>query len=372
MTFSVTVVVPAHNAARTLSACLDSVYAQTHRPHQVIVVDDGSTDATARIARAYTAGGGPGGGPAGGRAEGSAGGPAGGPPCELIRQWPNRGVSAARNAGIAAATGEVIFFLDSDEALTPDSVANALEILEKDPECGCVHGVIAPEPLFDDGPVERYRVLHAHWWRVRGTGVVETAFFAQAAVRREVFERIGGFDESLRDSEDLELSDRLAPHYRIVLTDRVVAHHDEVERLGPLLAETYRRALVLVPALASARRGGRRNLTANSPASVAAAAFTLAALPLAGRWPVLPAAGLAAFCAANAGLLRFAARRHGPAFAPYAAGVHFLVVGSLLTGAGVGALRMLRPGRRAVPRAVPVVPTPRTQPSAPPAPGERN
>ncbi|MFJ4792449.1 glycosyltransferase family A protein [Kitasatospora purpeofusca] len=377
MTFSVTVVVPAHNAARTLSACLDSVYAQTHRPHQVIVVDDGSTDATARIARAYTAGGGPGGGPAGGRAEGSAGGPAGGPPCELIRQWPNRGVSAARNAGIAAATGEVIFFLDSDEALTPDSVANALEILEKDPECGCVHGVIAPEPLFDDGPVERYRVLHAHWWRVRGTGVVETAFFAQAAVRREVFERIGGFDESLRDSEDLELSDRLAPHYRIVLTDRVVAHHDEVERLGPLLAETYRRALVLVPALAAARRGGRRNLTANSPASVAAAAFTLAALPLAGRWPVLPAAGLAAFCAANAGLLRFAARRHGPAFAPYAAGVHFLVVGSLLTGAGVGALRMLRPGRRAVPvaptpRAVPAAPTPRTQPTAPPAPGERN
>lgn len=55
MTFSVTVVVPAHNAARTLSACLDSVYAQTHRPHQVIVVDDGSTDATARIAERYAA-----------------------------------------------------------------------------------------------------------------------------------------------------------------------------------------------------------------------------------------------------------------------------------------------------------------------------
>ncbi|MER5352667.1 glycosyltransferase family A protein [Kitasatospora sp. NPDC002551] len=324
MTFSVSVVIPAHNAARTLAACLDSVYAQTHPPHQVIVVDDGSTDATARIAENHPR-------------------PAQGPPCTLIRRWPNRGVSAARNAGIAAASGDVVFFLDSDEALTPDSVANALEILAEDPECGCVHGVIAPEPLFDDGPVERYRVLHAHWWRARGAGVVETAFFAQAAVRREVFERIGGFDESLRDSEDLELSDRLAPHYRIVLTDRVVAHHDEVDRLGPLLAETYRRALVLVPALVAARRGGRRNLTANSPASVAAAAFTLAALPLARRRPLLPAAGLAAFCAANAGLLRFAARQHGPAFVPYTAGVHFLVIGSLLTGAGVGALRMLLP-----------------------------
>ncbi|WP_380283383.1 glycosyltransferase family 2 protein [Kitasatospora purpeofusca] len=331
MTFSVSVVIPAHNAARTLAACLDSVYAQTHPPHQVIVVDDGSADATARIAEGYRR-------------------PAGGPPCTLIRQWPNRGVSAARNAGIAEATGDVVFFLDSDEALTPDSVANALEILEKDPECGCVHGVIAPEPLFDDGPVERYRVLHAYWWRARGAGVVETAFFAQAAVRREVFERIGGFDEGLRDSEDLELSDRLAPHYRIVLTERVMAYHDEVDRLGPLLAETYRRALVLVPALASARRGGRRNLTANSPASVAAAAFTLAALPLARRRPALPAAGLAAFCAANAGLLRLAARRHGAAFVPYAAGVHFLVIGSLLSGAGVGALRMLLPGNQAARR----------------------
>ncbi|WP_422724135.1 glycosyltransferase family A protein [Kitasatospora purpeofusca] len=65
MAFSVTVVVPAHNAARTLSARLDSVYAQTHRPHQVIVVDDGSTDATARIAQAHAAGGGPAGGSAG-------------------------------------------------------------------------------------------------------------------------------------------------------------------------------------------------------------------------------------------------------------------------------------------------------------------
>ncbi|MFE8938056.1 MULTISPECIES: glycosyltransferase family 2 protein [unclassified Streptomyces] len=331
MTQTVSVVIPAHNSARTLDACLRSVYAQTHPVHEVIVVDDGSTDATAEIARRH--------------------------PCTLLGDGVNRGVSAARNTGIAAATGDVLFFLDSDEALTPGSVEAALEILRADPACGCVHGVIAPEPLVDDGPVEWYKTLHAHWWRARGAGVVQTALFAQAAVPREVFARIGGFDESLRDSEDLELSDRLAPHYRIVLTERVAAHHDEEHRLGPLLAETYRRALLLVPALRSARAGGRSHLTANTPASVLAAAFLLLGSPVLavllpllgapGAWAALPAAaGLLAFCLANAGLIGFAARRRGAAFAPFFTAVHLACHAALLAGAAVGALRTLPPGRR--------------------------
>ncbi|MFD7814949.1 glycosyltransferase family 2 protein [Streptomyces sp. NPDC059785] len=317
--------IPAHNTSRTLAACLDSVLAQSRPADEVIVVDDGSTDRTARIAHGY--------------------------PCTVIRLAPNRGVSAARNAGIAAATGDVLFFLDSDEALGPDSVAAALEILDADPRCGCVHGIIAPDPLFDDGPVERYKTLHAYWWRARGVGEVETAFFAQAAVRREVFERVGGFDETLRDSEDLELSDRIAPHFTIVLTDRIVARHDEEHRLGALLAETFRRALLLVPALRSAHRGGRGNLTANSPASVATAAAFFAALPFAVVAPVLPVLALLAFCAANAGLLRFAARHRSAAFVPFFTGVHLLAHGALLSGAALGALCMAAgaPTGRAVP-----------------------
>ncbi|MGY0070351.1 glycosyltransferase family 2 protein [Streptomyces sp. QTS137] len=318
MPHSVSVVIPAHNASRTLAACLDSVHAQTWPIHEVIVVDDGSTDRTGEIARSR--------------------------PCTVVRLEPNRGVSAARNTGVAAATGDIVFFLDSDEALTPDSVAAAVEILAADPECGCVHGVIAPAPLFDDGPVEWYKVLHAHWWRARGVGEVETAFFAQAAVPRRVFEVVGGFDERLRDSEDLEFSDRLAPHFRIVLTDRIVARHDEEHELGALLAETFRRARLLVPALRSARRGGRRNLTANSPASVAAAALFFLTLPLAPLWPPAPAAGLAAFCVANLGLLRFTARQRGARFVPFFVAVHLAAHGALLSGAALGALHA--PGER--------------------------
>lgn len=315
MTLSVSVVIPAYNAERTLAACLDSVYGQTSPVHEVIVVDDGSTDRTAAIAQGY--------------------------PCTLISGGGNRGVSAARNAGVAAATGEVVFFLDSDEALTEDSVANAVEILLDDPECACVHGLMAPDPLFDDGPVERYRMLHSYWWRVRGVGESQTAFFSQGAVRRAVFDHLGGFDESLRDSEDLEFSDRLAPHYRIVMTDRIMAYHDDEYRLRPLLGEIFRRAQLLVPAMASARRGGRSNLTANTPGSVGTAALFLATLPFPFWYPLLPVLAFLAFCGANAGLLRFVARHRGLGFVPFCAGMHLLVHVVLLTGAAVGALRML-------------------------------
>ncbi|NJQ05520.1 glycosyltransferase [Streptomyces lonarensis] len=61
-------------------------------------------------------------------------------------------MSAARNRGAAAASGDVLFFLDSDQALSPDSLRNAVELLDADPRLGCVHGIIAAEPLVDDGP----------------------------------------------------------------------------------------------------------------------------------------------------------------------------------------------------------------------------
>jgi GT2 family glycosyltransferase len=80
-------IVPAHNAAETLAACLQAVF-DAAPPAQVIVVDDASTDATAEIAVRFA--------------------------CELIRLPANRGAAAARNVGAAMAWGDILFFLDSD------------------------------------------------------------------------------------------------------------------------------------------------------------------------------------------------------------------------------------------------------------------
>ncbi|WP_084557688.1 glycosyltransferase [Hamadaea tsunoensis] len=311
----VSVVIPAYNRVRTLPLCLDSVARQTRTPDEVIVVDDASTDGTADLAASLGA--------------------------TVVRLPVNGGVSVARNAGVAASSGEVLFFLDSDEALAEHSIANALELLAGG--YGVVHGVIAPEPLIDDGPVEWYKTLHAYFWRKRGAGEVPTAFFAQAAMPRHVFDEVGPFKPELRDSEDLEYSERLAPRHRILLTDRISARHDEEHRLWPMLREQFRRSLLLGETLFAARRSGRTSLTANRPLGILAVGLMLVALGLSllSPWSLVAAAGfLALFTAADPGLLSFVARRKGIPFLLYFLCLHLLTHVALVAGAVVGLLRL--------------------------------
>ena len=97
---AVTVIVPSYNVASTVVRCLDSVYAQTYGDLEVIAVNDGSTDDTLQVLRNYR------------RSHES---------LVLIDQR-NQGLSAARNTGLDAATGEYIFFLDSDDYLGPKEI----------------------------------------------------------------------------------------------------------------------------------------------------------------------------------------------------------------------------------------------------------
>ncbi|MCI4066783.1 glycosyltransferase family 2 protein [Micromonospora sp. R77] len=311
---TVSVVIPVYNAAKTLRRCLESVAAQTHPPVEVLVVDDGSTDGSRAVAA-------------------SAG-------VRVLAQPVNGGVSAARNAGVAASTGEVVFFVDSDVALAPDAIGNALAVLADDPRCGCVYGVYAPTPLIDDGPVERYRVLHLHSALTRAVGPVDTAVFALAAVPRAVLRELGPFDENLRSAEDDEYSERLLTGYRIRLTDTVVGWHDEADRLLPLLGEQYRRAQLLPWSLRNRYR--RRGLALNPTVGVLAAGLTVLTLPAAflGPYgPAVPAACLALFTAADPPLVALLRRSGGTGFCVQALGVHLLVNVALITGAVVGLVR---------------------------------
>lgn len=311
----VSVVIPNYNYEKTLGKCLESVFTQTMRPYEVIVSDDASTDGSCEVAARF--------------------------PCRVVRAPHNRGVSAARNAGVVASTGDILFFVDSDAALAPDAIENAVRLLEENERYGCVHGIFAPEPLIDDGPVEWYRTLHTYYGRIRGIGPTVTAHFVAAAMPRHVFEEIGPFDENLRDMEDIEYSDRLSEKYEILLTDQVVMYHDEADRLLPLLREQYRRAQLLVP-FAAAHRSRPGTLWLNSRTGVMAAAFTMATLPaplLSRRLAALPLAGLAVFSAADPKLSRFVLKQRGAGFLGYFTAIHFVVNASIVAGAGVGALR---------------------------------
>jgi len=106
MTMTISVVIPAYNSAKYIRRAIDSVLAQTRRPDEIIVADDGSTDDTAGVVETY------------------------GSDVQLIHQE-NAGASAARNAGINAATSEWIAFLDSDDEWLPEKLQLQSELLSR-------------------------------------------------------------------------------------------------------------------------------------------------------------------------------------------------------------------------------------------------
>jgi len=191
----VSAVVPAWNAARHLQACLASVLAQ-RGPFtlEVIVVDDGSQDNSAEIARGHA-------------------------DVRCIRQA-NAGPSAARNRGIEAAQGEYLAFLDADDLWPAGKLTAQLEVLQRAPEAALVFG----DCRQFDAQGARARTefeangLGAAAW---GRGCIVPQAYARlldnnfittgsVVARRAALERAGGFAEDLRLVEDLDLWLRLA------------------------------------------------------------------------------------------------------------------------------------------------------------------
>jgi len=183
----VSAVMPAFNVAWCVRRAIDSVLAQTLREHELIVIDDGSTDDTAKVLASYGAG------------------------INVISQE-NRGMSAARNRGIRAARGAFISFIDADDHWRPEKLARQIELLQQRPDVGFCSTAARVENADGD-------VLNLWRCRQRGTDVLETLFAENAAiaggcsavvVRRELLDQVGLFDETLRGFEDPDLWIRLA------------------------------------------------------------------------------------------------------------------------------------------------------------------
>jgi glycosyltransferase involved in cell wall biosynthesis len=183
----VSVVIPVFNGARFLAEAVHSVNAQGYRPLEVIVVDDGSTDGSGAVAA------------------GLAG-------VRCLRQE-NAGPAAARNAGVAVASGEFVAFLDADDLMTPDRLDLQVGHLQEHPEVGCVLG--RQELLVEPG-------VEPPEWAIRAAASAEgeTELFGTGQVhsitilaRRAAFNRVGGFDPGFNRAgmggEDLDWLFRL-------------------------------------------------------------------------------------------------------------------------------------------------------------------
>lgn len=177
----VSVVIPAYNAERYLGEAIESVLAQTYQPLETIVVDDGSSDRTAEVARA----------------------------CDEVTVivQENSGPSAARNRGFAASRGEFIAFHDSDDAMTPDKLAVQVGYLLDNPGAGCV--LAEQELLIEPGAELPFWVAGAKVEMVMPPRPPELAdeplvHPMTMVLRRGTFERVGGFDESMRAAEDFD------------------------------------------------------------------------------------------------------------------------------------------------------------------------
>jgi glycosyltransferase involved in cell wall biosynthesis len=187
------VVIPTHNRVNMVGRALRSVAAQTFQDYEVILVDDGSTDSTPAFLDTVR-----------------------GPRCHVFRNDSSRGVSAARNRGVEAASGEWIAFLDDDDEMRPEALAVLHARVAAFPQLDFLWGGRRVHEIDGTG---RYVALREDNWTGVPSSVSGSAFLdlvlhiatnSAFTIRRSVLQAVGGFDEQLRLSEDRDLFIKLA------------------------------------------------------------------------------------------------------------------------------------------------------------------
>ena len=165
----VSVVIPVFNGERFLAEALESVFAQTVPPAEVIIVDDGSSDGSVAVAGTF--------------------------PGATVLELPHRGVSAARNTGVRASSGDYLAFLDADDTWGTTKLERQLELSRSNPDAGIV---MVRQGYRFEGPVPA-------WFRGPTDGGSEPGFQPSGwFMPRETWERVGLFDETMTHSEDTD------------------------------------------------------------------------------------------------------------------------------------------------------------------------
>ena len=225
---AISVVIPAFNAERYLAAAIDSVFAQTLQPDEIIVVNDGSTDRTAAVLAAY------------------------GDRITVLSQA-NGGISVANNRGVAAARGSFFCFLDADDLWVANKLEKQMEWMTKHPETEAVFGHVRQFVSEDLNENDRSRFLYPSDPQA---GVMKITML----IRRAAFDRVGTFDESLRNADFVDWYARALDHGLCthMLPEVVALRRQHNTNLGVVAREVQRRDNVAVLKRALDRRRAAR------------------------------------------------------------------------------------------------------------------
>lgn len=211
----VSVVIPTYNRAHLLSEALDSVFAQTYKDYEVILIDDGSSDGTEALIQKQYAG-----------------------RLRYVKQK-NAGISGARNRGIALAAGKYIAFLDSDDRWLPEKLGKQFSYMEAHPKTGLLCTKLARYEIGGDGKNEICPAgFPKHFSELlEGPNFIPTT---TTMVRKECFEKVGVFDPNLPVAEDWDLWIRIGKVYEMhCLEDVLAEHRDHPQKTTKDLTKVY-------------------------------------------------------------------------------------------------------------------------------------
>lgn len=214
----ISAILPVYNEESTIRTTLDCLFAAAIPGMEIIVVDDASTDNTAKICLEY--------------------------PVTLLRQSENHGPAYSRNYGVAHSTGEWLLFLDADISFDSDLIRRMATALENNPSHAGVLSLTSPEPL-NAGYAPRFVALQDY---LRYSGIYDNGYRSWSYIttrfgilKRSVFDEIGGFNESLGFAafEDLEFCGRMADSHQLVLDKSFLIRHHFPETIWKMMRRLH-------------------------------------------------------------------------------------------------------------------------------------
>ena len=217
----ISVIIPVYNGEKFLPGCLDALISGSYRDYELIVVDDCSTDRSVEISREKGA--------------------------QVLKMPRQSGPGGARNLGAEHARGEVLFFVDADVVVKPDTMDRVAANFMDHPEIAAVFGSYDDEPA-EKNFISQYKNLFHRFVHQQARSEAETFWAGCGAIRRDVFLAVDGFDAERYPRpaiEDIELGYRMrAKGHRILLDKQLQAKHLKRWTLKSLLhADIFCRAV---------------------------------------------------------------------------------------------------------------------------------